>query len=378
MSRRWDVIIVGAGPAGLGCARALQCAGVERVLVLERSCVGSSFQDWPHEMRFITPSFNANSFDQPDLNSICPSTSPADMWQNEHLSGLEYAGYLLAFAHHFDLEVQEETNVQELLPRDGYFEVLTSKAKLEATCVIWAAGEFYLPKASGIRGAQHGYHTSAVRSWKKVPGRSFIIVGGYESGIDAAYHLIKNGATVQVLSKGEPWSFQHSDPSMALSPATKSRLNELQRDYPKRLKLTPHSRVVEIRKRKRGFLIRAEEEDFLTPNPPLLATGFCSALVPIRDLFEWNGSTPKFTDSDESTLHPGLFYSGPSLVHEGSKFCFVYKFRARFGVIAKIISERLGATPSELDLYAQRGFLMEDLSCCLDCKCELEPQPESA
>ncbi|MGB0414899.1 MAG: FAD-dependent oxidoreductase, partial [Coraliomargarita sp.] len=43
----YEVIIVGAGPAGLGTRLALQRAGVERVLLLEADRVGASFRRWP-------------------------------------------------------------------------------------------------------------------------------------------------------------------------------------------------------------------------------------------------------------------------------------------------------------------------------------------
>ena len=60
-----EVIIVGAGPAGIGCALALQRAGLERLLELEADRVGASFRRWPAEMRLITPSFHANPFFRP-------------------------------------------------------------------------------------------------------------------------------------------------------------------------------------------------------------------------------------------------------------------------------------------------------------------------
>ena len=57
-----DVIIVGAGAAGVGVALMLtQTFGLDasRVLLLERGeNVGESFRRWPKEMRFISPSFN--------------------------------------------------------------------------------------------------------------------------------------------------------------------------------------------------------------------------------------------------------------------------------------------------------------------------------
>ena len=57
----FDVIIVGAGAAGVGVAIALGQAGIENLLLVDRDTVGSSFASWPEETRFITPSFPSNS-----------------------------------------------------------------------------------------------------------------------------------------------------------------------------------------------------------------------------------------------------------------------------------------------------------------------------
>jgi cation diffusion facilitator CzcD-associated flavoprotein CzcO len=41
------VLIVGAGPAGIGTASALKQAGVEEMLVVDLREIGSSFLNWP-------------------------------------------------------------------------------------------------------------------------------------------------------------------------------------------------------------------------------------------------------------------------------------------------------------------------------------------
>ena len=48
-SDEYDVIIVGAGAAGVGVAIALVHAGVENFLIVDRDTVGSSFAAWPEE-----------------------------------------------------------------------------------------------------------------------------------------------------------------------------------------------------------------------------------------------------------------------------------------------------------------------------------------
>ncbi len=369
-----SIVIVGAGPAGLGCALALRKAGIADFRILERSTVGASFEAWPREMRMITPSFHGNPFFQTDLNAVNPATSPADLFGQEHPSGRQYAAYLKAVVQHYGLEVSEGTAVERIEPEGGRFIVTTSAGIIDAGAVIWAAGEFGLPRTAVFEGASHCRHNSIVSSWSKWPGEETTIIGGYESGIDAAYHLVRAGKQVRVISKGEPWLIDNPDPSEALSPFTKGRLVEALTAYPAQLELVGHAEVVAVEREGDRFEVRLEDgRTFETASPPILATGFRSALTPVRDLFAWSGDHPVFTEEDGSTLHPGLFYSGPSLVQRGSKFCFIYKFRARFGVIARAVADYLGETVSpDLDDYSARGFMIDDLDCCVDCQCALD------
>ena len=60
LSKEFDAIIIGAGAAGIGVGIALQHAGVENFLIVDRDTVGSSFISWPDETRFITASFHSN------------------------------------------------------------------------------------------------------------------------------------------------------------------------------------------------------------------------------------------------------------------------------------------------------------------------------
>ena len=90
----FDVVVVGAGAAGVGVSVALQDAGVENFIVLERFTVGAAFALWPEETRFITPSFPTNSIGMLDLNSFAIGVSPAYTMRVEHPTGQQYAEHL--------------------------------------------------------------------------------------------------------------------------------------------------------------------------------------------------------------------------------------------------------------------------------------------
>lgn len=367
--REWPCVIVGAGAAGIGIARALQEIGVP-AMTLERHEIGGSFRRWPREMRFITPSFPSNSFGTLDLNSIAIGTSPAFTLECEHPTGAQYADYLKSVVEYFHLPVQTGIDVRSMKPRSGGgFELETSAGRIRAATVVWAAGEFQYPKLSPFPGAEHCVHNSRVKSWKRLAGDDFIVIGGYESGVDAAVHLANAGKRVRVLERNSVWSSDASDPSITLSPFTWDRLLETPDNL---IELIDEVEVERIEKQRGGYaVIEASGERWLTKRRPILATGFEGSPTLIRELFDWrDDGFPLLSSVDESTIAPGLFLVGSLVRHERLVFCFIYKFRQRFGVVANAIGQRLVQDTSALQKYRFWGMYLDDLSCCGDeCVC---------
>ena len=56
---------------------------------------------------------------------------------------------------------------------------------------------------------------------------------------------------------------------------------------------------------------------------------------------------------------------GPSVSHGELSFCFVYKFRQRFGVVANAICRALGRdTVEAVAECRQTDMYLDDLACC--------------
>ncbi len=60
----------------------------------------------------------------------------------------------------------------------------------------------------------------------KLGKKPIVVIGGYESGIDAAVQLAKQRRKSIVLGRESTWESEDSDPSRSLSPFTLQRLNE--------------------------------------------------------------------------------------------------------------------------------------------------------
>ena len=261
------------------------------------------------------------------------------------------------------------------------------------------------------QGAELCMHNSSVRSWADLPGDDFVVIGGYESGMDALYNLTMCGKKCTVASSTAFWKVATDDPSTELAPYTMERVRTAFRFAKASPTLTPPRllaplRVAEVAQEAGGgFVVRATwgelveyvggehrskfhggddsleetgkegvEIELRTPQAPILATGFagsCAAGV-VKDLFEWGekgsgcmAGSPLLSDEDESTKTPGLFLVGPAVRHEDHVFCFVYKFRQRFGVVADVIAQGLGhETEDTVHQCREFNMYLDDFDCC--------------
>lgn len=364
-----DVVIVGAGAAGVGIGAVLADLDLNSYAILERDEVGASFRQWPEEMQFITPSFPGNSFGCRDLNAVTTDTSPAFALNREHPTGEEFAEYLQGVVEFHDLPVRTGVEVESLQRHDDGFVLHTSTGiVIHSRFVVWAAGQFGQPNDDPFPGARHCVHNCRVESWNAFASECVddpvVIIGGYESGIDAALTLADLGHEVVVLDEEGPWQFRGPDPSEVLSPYTSQHLQEaLKRGEP--ITLEDGIRVERVDTENGSFDVAgANGEVFATRNRPVLATGFESGLGPADEHFDFENDQPQLTDRDESTTAPGLFLVGPQVAHNGQQLCFIYKFRQRFAVVADEIAARLDIDCAPLDKYREKNMFVEYLSHC--------------
>lgn len=239
----------------------------------------------------------------------------------------------------------------------------------------------------------------------------------YESGADAAINLAKAGKRTTVLASTATWDVCTPDPSTELAPYTAQRLREVTAStFSHRPKLLAPLRVVKVEKATAGgFNViaawKAAEslpppgplrkplaglaegrgtKDTSTPagsegselvvhtaQPPILCNGFegsvASAASHLFNLADESdeakgclAGAPLLTAEDESTKVPGIFLVGPSVRHGDLSFCFVYKFRQRFGVVANAICRGLGRrnTETSVDVCRKMNMYLDDFKCC--------------
>ena len=232
----------------------------------------------------------------------------------------------------------------EPLPQGG-FTLHTSSGEMSTQFCDLGCWEYQYPRLKPFPGGRTLPPQCSVRSWADLEGDEFLIIGGYESGMDAAANLVALGKRKSVCSIAlEPGPILIPDPSVSLSPYTLQRLEFVYRTG--RLDMVGDAPIEEVKPIPGGYAVYSEYQKWMTAHPPILCTGFDTSLKQIAPLFDWSDGYAALTENDESTLTPGLFVSGPSVRHGDLIFCFIYKFRQRFAVIANAIAQRLDLDPT--------------------------------
>jgi thioredoxin reductase len=241
--------------------------------------------------------------------------------------------------------------------------VQTSTGDYTTNFVVWAGGEFQYPKS--IPHTVRVGHGTGYAAYADLPRGNHVVIGGSESGMDITHFLVGLGDTVTVLDASAPWNRRESDSSYGLSPYTFDRLHTLQASGKVKF-------IAERAERITPTEIKTKSQTIPLTNLAIDATGFDISKSIAGKLFNFQDGVPKITRLDESTICENVFLVGPHVQHQKAVFCFIYKYRQRFAVVAKEILARLGVTKGApiLQEYAKKNFFLEDLSECGDaCVC---------
>ncbi len=370
-----DVLIVGAGPAGIGMALELNKVADLKYGIVERDRIGESFRRWPAQTRLISPSFYSSPFGLADLNAVDAASSPAIVSSAEHLSGQQYADYLTFVADVNELPIVIGCKVLEVEPvQEGGFNIATERGDLYAQFLIWACGEYQFPDLNPFPGGELCQHYAHIEDWQILDNGPYVVIGGYESGLDSAINLVKLGHQVRLLVRSQTWDLPGVyDPSQALSPYTRERLREVESND--RLEIIFNVNVVKVTlKEDEYFRIHAADgQHWDVMEPPILGTGFLKGggARQIKDLWEWDKHGHiVLSEFDESANTAGLFLVGPQVRHEERIYCFIYKFRQRFARVANEIAKRM-----QLEIEWQEGSQdgiwgpFGNSECCEGCEC---------
>lgn len=191
-----DVLVIGAGQAGLALGRELKQAGVTFLIVDRHDRIGDSWRRRFDSLTLFTPR----------AYSALPGLPvPGD--PEGYPTKDEIADYLEVYARHFDLPVALGTGIEQLDQRNGVFEARASSGHvITARAVVLATGAFQEPAIPAISRQLASdvvqLTPETYRNPDETPPGTVLVVGDGATGRQIARELATNHRVL--LAAGRP------------------------------------------------------------------------------------------------------------------------------------------------------------------------------
>ena len=193
-----DLLIIGAGPAGISAAYEAQKIGIN-YLVIEKGLIGNTVYNYPIGLTVFSTA-DELEFNEGELK---PS--------GEKPTREELLSYYVRFVLDNELNIRTEEKVELVESVDrSYFNIISDKGAYETKNILFATGSMDYPRKLNVRGEElpkvHN-HFRETYPWVK---KKALIIGGGNSAGEAALFLAEEGAYTTLAIFRDDW--EETDP----------------------------------------------------------------------------------------------------------------------------------------------------------------------
>ncbi|MBK8701255.1 MAG: NAD(P)-binding domain-containing protein [Saprospiraceae bacterium] len=170
----YDLIVIGAGPAGISASLQSKINGM-KVITLEQDTLGGTVSNFPRAKIVMTNPMNLPGHGKIKLFET-GKTELLELWQDVISKN--------------QIDVRENSKVEAITKRDHSFEVTTAKGEIfTANRVLLAIGRRGTPRKLNVPGELLEKVTYRLLEPELIAGKNVLVVGGGDSAIESALLL---------------------------------------------------------------------------------------------------------------------------------------------------------------------------------------------
>jgi thioredoxin reductase/Pyruvate/2-oxoacid:ferredoxin oxidoreductase delta subunit len=240
----FDVVIVGAGPAGLTASLAAHELGLKFVTIDQEDSVGGTTYHYPRNKIVMTAPMDLPIIGQIKVKEISKEAL-MELW----------VGVLTKVP----MPIRYSERMEDIKPDGDGFVVLSSKHAYRTQSVLLAIGRRGVPRKLGVPGEEVGKVVYRLIEAEQYRNQHVVVVGGGDSALEAALDIsAEPGTTVTLSYRGAAFSRVKIKNRKRLEDAiAQNRLTQLL-----------ESQVINITPKE--IQMRRGEEDMLLPNDAVI------------------------------------------------------------------------------------------------------------
>src|SRR6476661_3730930 len=304
----FDLLIIGAGPAGISAAFEAKKAGLSYV-VIEKGLIGNTIYHYPVGLTVFSTT-NELEIEEGALN-------PA----REKPTREELLSYYVRFVLENDLKINTEESVRSVEHSDGGFTVISDKDTYSARNVLFAIGAMDYPRKLSVPGEDLPKvrdHFHETYPWVK---KHALIIGGGNSAGEAALFLAQEGAETTLAIFRSDW--ENNDPKQGcIKYWVKQPLEDELKQHC--LKLFFLGKVIEIRENEVELESESGERVVIPNDVVFVLIGADADLTMLKTLGVETerskyGEVPVYDPETFETNVPGVYVAGHFTNHRHIK-----------------------------------------------------------
>jgi thioredoxin reductase len=191
-----ESIVIGGGQSGLACAYYLRRNKVDFTVLDANEFSGGAWQKGWDSLTLFSPSEHSSlpGFQMPSSKGLYPTKD-------------EVIDYLRSYENRYDFDIIRGVEVNNVVKKDGVFQLETNQGTYFAKSVICASGTFrkpFIPKIQGLSNYMGDqYHSSEYQNPNDFLGQHVLVVGEGNSGAQILDELSNTTVTYWAV-KSEP------------------------------------------------------------------------------------------------------------------------------------------------------------------------------